>query len=243
MTAPLCAVVLAARGGAALGAALDAVAWATQRAVLDPAGAVRPPELPAGVPLGRRLDELGRLGTAPWLLLLAEGEAPAPSFAEAVAGAAAAGPAALRPRLELDALHVRFAVPAAPVRVAPRPGTRIILDRGGMPGLAAPYPARRLDATIRLRGGDSVADAFEALQADGRVLSAMLAQLGDGVRRGGRLAMPAAALGRVLRARADRPAGLARWVAAVFAGYRVVLAQAQWWEWRHAQPAVVREVG
>ena len=151
----------------------------------------------------------------------------------------AAGPAALRPRLELDTLGVRFVLPAAPVRLAPRMGSRLSVDRSCVPALAAPHPTRSLDAAIRVHRGDTVADAFDLLQGEATLLSLLLAQPG----RRGLPASPLAALSRVLRARADRRAGLARWVAAVFAGYRVVLAQARCWEWRHAQPALVREVG
>jgi len=237
----VCVVVLAARGGAALATALDAVAWAGERAVLDPLGMVRALDLPPGVRLERRVDALALLGTMPWVLLLVEDEAASVSPA-AVAQAIATGPATFRPRFELETLGVRFAMPAASVRLAPRSGCRMVLDRGDEPGLAAPYPARSLEAVIRVPGGDTVAEAFDAVQARGRVVSGVLAQLAA-TEPGIGVLPPLAALARVLRARADRPAGLARWVAAVFAGYRVVLGRAQWWEWRHAQPAVVREVG
>jgi hypothetical protein len=243
MTVPICAVVLAARGGAALRAALDAVAWADERAVLDPAGIVGGADVAAGVHLGRRADELAALGTTPWLLLLAEHEEARPPFPAAAAAAVAAGPAALSPRLELETLGVRFVMPAAPIRLAPRAGCRVELDRGCGPALVAPHPRRRLEATIRARGGDTVADAFELLQAEALVVSRVLGQLGRAGCRHGLLTSPLAASSRVLRARAESPAGLARWVAAVIAGYRVVLAQAQCWEWRHAEPVVIREVG
>jgi len=242
MTVPLCAVVLAYRGGAPLATALDALAWAGERAILDPAGVVRTADVPVGVHLERRADDLSTLGTLPWLLLLAEHEEALPELPAAADAAMAAGPAALRPRLELDTLGVRFVLPAAPVRLAPRVECRLSVDRSCVPELAAPHPSRSLDAAIRVHGGDTVADAFDLLQGEGALLSLLLAQLGKPGRRG-LPASPLAALSRVLRARADRRAGLARWVAAVFAGYRVVLAQARCWEWQHAQPALVREVG
>jgi len=50
------------------------------------------------------------------------------------------------------------------------------------------------------------------------------------------------AAARLLVARAPARAGLARWGAVVFAGYRVVLAHTRAWERRQAQPVPLREV-
>ena len=218
------------------------VAWAGERAILDPAGVVRAADVPVGVHLERRADDLSTLGTLPWLLLLAEHEEATPELPAAADAAMAAGPAALRPRLELDTLGVRFVLPAAPVRLAPRVECRLSVDRSCVPELAAPHPSRSLDAAIRVHrrrhGRRRVRPASRA-----RELSFPCSWPSSAARPRGLPASPLAALSRVLRARADRRAGLARWVAAVFAGYRVVLAQARCWEWRHAQPALVREVG
>ena len=91
MTVPLCAVVLASRGGAPLATALDALAWAGERAILDLAGVVRTADVPVGVHLERRANDLSTLGTLPWLLLLAEHEEAMPEFPAAADAAMAAG--------------------------------------------------------------------------------------------------------------------------------------------------------
>ncbi len=236
---PVCAVVVATRGGRHVQTALDAVTWAAERVVVDPLGALRAGDLPDGVALGRDVTALGALAAAPWLLVQSEHEAWLPGAADAVARAIAGGAAAYRPVVELVTLGMRLRLRAAP-RLAPRAACRIVFDRGLDLGVAAPHPTRWFDATLEARGGDSVADAFAALEAE-EALSILLAQVGG--MPGGLVGGPLTALRRVLAGRAERPAGLARWVAAVFAAYRVVLAQARWWEWRHAQPAHVEEVG
>src|SRR3989442_904178 len=70
MTASLedvAAVVLASRGGARLASALDGVAWAGERIVLDPAGRPGAEPLPDGV---RWAGEPAEAARAAWLLLL-----------------------------------------------------------------------------------------------------------------------------------------------------------------------------
>ena len=71
---PVLAVVVVTRAGRALARALDSVAWAAERGVLDPAGEVGSETVPAGVRLARDATQVVGLGTAPWMLLLAEHE-------------------------------------------------------------------------------------------------------------------------------------------------------------------------
>src|SRR5207247_707162 len=87
MTASLedvAAVVLASRGAPRLAAALDGVAWAGERIVLDPAGRLGAEPLPEGV---RRANEPADAARAAWLLLVEEHEAVRPSLVAAIASA------------------------------------------------------------------------------------------------------------------------------------------------------------
>src|SRR5262245_53327912 len=95
-TLPVLAVVVATRGGKTLAAALDSVAWAAERAVLDPGGQVSGSALPAGVRLGRDVGAVASLGQAPWVLLLAEEETATPALRAAVGGMLPGGATAAR---------------------------------------------------------------------------------------------------------------------------------------------------
>ncbi len=239
--AAVLAVVVATRGGARLDAVLASLAWAGERAVLDVTGDVSPAQLPSGVRLGRDAAAVAALGTAPWLLLLGEDEeGPA---REAVAPLSIGAPAGYRPRLHLEVLGVTFVLGHAAIRLAPRQGCRLTLDRTLGLGLApADVPLRSLAAAVRRQAGGSVTAAVAALEPESRTLSALLAQLGAQPGAMTIALAPVAALARVLFARATSAAGLARWVAAMFSAYRVVLAHIRLWEWRHTRPAEVREV-
>jgi len=239
---PVLAVVVATRGGTHLEAALASVAWAAERAVLDPLAEVVVSNLPAGVRLGHDVAAVTTLGSAPWLLLLTEEEVATPALQDAAVAAAGGAPAAWRPVLELQTLGACFVPRRPPVRLAPREHSRVTFDHTLELGLLAPSPVRRLHGALSATRGASVAAAVDALEPESRTRAALLAQLGT---RPGAVALAAApllALGRVLLARASEPAGLARWIAAVFAAYRVVLSHARLWEWRQAQPAQIREV-
>src|SRR5437870_1453122 len=119
MTAPLesvAAVVLASRGGARLARALESVAWAGERIVLDPAGRLGAEPLPGGVRWG--CDPAA--AAAPWLLLVEEHETVQPPLAAAIAGAVEA-PAARAYRIaqEVIAFGTTLRLRRAPVRLAP----------------------------------------------------------------------------------------------------------------------------
>lgn len=239
---PVLAVVVATRGGTRLEGVLESVAWAAEHAVLDPVGDVVASALPPGVRLGRDVGAVATLGQAPWLLLLAEEEVSTPALRAAVAAVVSGVPAAWCPVLELQTLGIRFARRRAPVRLAPRVRSRVTLDRTLELALVAPVPVRRLPAALRATRGVSVSAALDTLASESRARAALLAQLGARPGAVAIVAAPLLALGRVLRMDAAAPAGLGRWVAGIFAAYRVVLTHARLWEWRHAQPAPVEEV-
>jgi hypothetical protein len=241
---PVLAVVVATRGGTRLESALASVAWARERAVLDPLGATTQAQLPPGVRVGHDAAALPELGSAAWILLTGEHEVASEALAIACATAVRGAPSARRVPVEVETLGIRFAPRVHPVRLAPREGSRLGLDRTLELELRSPSArGPQIEAVLRATGGESVAAAIDSLAPEGRALAALLGRLGQ---RPGALALgadPLAALVRMLRARASGSAGLARWVAAVFASYRVTLAHVMLWEWRRAQPAPVRVVG
>jgi hypothetical protein len=248
MTAALAvlAVVVATRGGTRLAAALASVAWAAERAVLDPLGDVAASELPPGVRLGHDVAAVAALGDAPWMLVLGEEEVATPALEAAVAAAVTAAvtgvPSAWCPVLELQTLGVCFARRRATARLAPRGDSQLTLDRTLELALVAPLPLRRLPAAVRAERGASISDAVDALLPESRARAALLAQLRRRPGAAELAAAPLLALARVLGAHASEPAGLGRWIAGVFAAYRVVLTHARLWEWRHAQPAPMEEI-
>src|SRR5262249_24593352 len=240
---PVLAVVVATRGGTRLEAALTSVEWASERAVLDPVGRVTPAQLPRGVRLGHDAGSLATLGSAAWLLLLGEHELATEAVAAACAAAVREGASARQIAVEVEMLGVSFVPRVRPVRLASREGSRLALDRTLELALRArSAPRRTLGAGLRATGGESVAAAVDTLEPEGRALAALLAQLGQHPRPLALAVDPLAAVLRTLRARPSGSAWLTRWVAAVLVGYRVTLAHAMLWEWRHAQPAAVRGV-
>jgi hypothetical protein len=241
-TLPILAIVVATRGGTRLSEALASVAWAAELAVLDPVGDVAASALPTGVRLASDVAGATDLGEAPWLLLLAEDEVAAPELRTAAAAAVAGVPTAWCPVIEIETLGIRFVRRRAPVRLAPRAGARVALDRTLELALVTSAPVRRLAAAVRAERGVSVSAAVDALAPESRARAALLAHLGVRPGVAAIAGAPLLALARVLRMHAVAPAGLARWVAAVLAGYRVVLSHARLWEWRATQPAPVEEV-
>src|SRR5262249_16914557 len=134
---PVLAVVVVTRAGRSLAQALDSVAWAAERAVLDPAGEVDSNALPAGVRLSRGATAVATLGTAPWLPLLAEHQGAGAGFAADVGRVAGQGTSgARRVSVELDTLGVRLVPRYAAVRLAPRETACVVVERGLELGLA-----------------------------------------------------------------------------------------------------------
>src|SRR6266566_3145018 len=133
--ADVAAVVLASRGGARLASALDGVAWAGERIVLDPAGRLGGEPLPDGV---RWAGEPAEAARAAWLLLVEEHEAVRPSLVAAIASALEApGARAYRIAQEVIAFGTTLRLRHAPVRLARRDGVRLRLRTGLTPELAA----------------------------------------------------------------------------------------------------------
>jgi hypothetical protein len=242
---PVLAVVVVTRAGGSLARALDSVAWAAERAVLDPAGEVAAQALPAGVRVAQDATQVSTLGAAPWVLLLAEHEVAAAGLEADVARAAGQGASGgRRVSVEVDTLGVRLVPRYAAVRLAPRETACVVVERGLELGLAGGLGGgQRLATGLCASRGASIDEAVSLLGTESGALSLLLARQGPalGMVGIGLSAMTAAA--RLLLARAPTRPGIARWLAAVFAGYHVVLANARAWEWRQAQPVVLREIG
>jgi len=241
---PVLAVVVITRAGRSLARALDSVAWAAERAVLDPAGEAGAETVPAGVRLARDTTQVGALGTAPWVLLLAEHEVAAAGLEEDIARIASQGASgACRVGVEVDTFGVRLVPRYAAVRLAPRDTARVVVERGLELGLAGgPGHGPHLATALCAFRGASIDEAVDVLGTESRALSALLARQdpAPGV-AGISLSATVAAL-RLLLARAPAHAGIVRWLAVVFAGYRVVLAHTRAWELREAQPVPLREI-
>src|SRR5579883_283004 len=224
----------AARAGARLDHALDSVAWAAERLVLDPAASVGG-ALPADVRRIARADAVGEHARAPWLLLLREDEVVPPALAAEIAGAVAGPPRAYRIAEELVGPQGRLRPRGATVRLAPRAGARVVLGAGLALGLASDVPGGRLRAPIARTLGD-LAAAVEQLDAASTALAHLLAAA-EVPARGRRLLAAAARTGaRVLGGRAGGRLGWGRWILAVLAAYELVAAYAKLWELERCRP-------
>ena len=230
--ASVTAVVLAAMGGTRLERSLASVEWARERIVFDPAARVDG-RVPSGVRYVARAALVPELGSAEWLLLLLEGETASPRLADALGRAAADATAtrAFAVPVEVRALGTHW-IPRPPVRVAPRAAAALVV-RDGRPELAARgLPLPLAGAGIVVEAPSSLERAVQALDAESAALAAWVRTAG--VRIGVRhlLLPPLASAGRVLLARGHSTRPWARWVAAVFAGYRALLVPAKVWELR-----------
>ena len=227
------ALVLAAMGGARLERSLASVAWARERVVLDPSARVDGRELPAGVRYVARPAPLIDLGSADWLLLVLEGEVASPRLADAVAGigAEASGARAFAVPVEMHAIGTRW-TPRPAVRLVARAAATLVV-RDGRPELAADGAALPLaDASIVVEAPPSLEAAVQALDAESAAVAAWLHWGGFRVKVRHLLLPPLVTVARVLLARGGSTRPWARWVAAVFAGYRTLLVPAKVWELR-----------
>lgn len=242
---PVLAVVVVTRAGRSLSLALDSVAWAAERAVLDPAGEVGTGDLPAGVRLARDATQVATLGTAPWVLLLAEHEVAAAGLEADVAGVAGQGASGTRRvSVEVDTLGVRLVPRYAAIRLAPRDTACVVVERGLELSLAGGHgPGQRLAAGLCASRGASIDEAVSLLGTESSALSVLLARQGPALGVVGISLSAMTAAARLLLARAPTRPGIARWLAVVFAGYRVILANARAWERRQAHPVALREIG
>jgi hypothetical protein len=250
MTSPVAAIVLASRGGARLARALDAVAWARERLVLDPAGRVRHATLPDGVAVAS--DAIAS-ATAPWVLVVEERETVSAALAEEIAAAVAAPDvAAYRVPQETRGFDVTLRLRGAPVRLARRAGARLEVRDGlglalrpaaGTPSRAARGAAGsigRLAGALVVDASGSLAGAVEDLDADAAAFAALL-RAGDVRPRLRHLACaPLGPAGRTLVARGAWRRPAARWTLAVLDGYRVATAYAKLWELRRGEAAATR---
>jgi len=221
-------VIVPARGGSDLDAALAAVEWADVRAVLAVTHAP-PPALREMTTFVRPADVAG-LGAA-WALVLFEHERILPDAVDDLRAAIADAPAdcvfTLPVMTSLLDIDLRLRRPIA--RLAPR-GTPLALGGGLSLAFASRGPTRALDVTIFRARGATLDRAVELMGAEAGTLAGLVDRLGAPrgvVRQSVRAAL------RVLTARAVRPPlGIGRWIVAVFEGYRVVVAYARLWERR-----------
>jgi hypothetical protein len=220
-------------GGARLERSLASVAWARERVVLDPTARLDGRELPAGVGYVAGPVPLLDLAAADWLLLVLEGEVVLPQLADALAGldADAAGPRAFAVPVEMHAIGTQWR-PRPAVRLAARAAATLVV-RDGRPELAAEgAPLPLADASIVVEAPPSLEAAVQALDAESAAVAACLHRGGPGVKVRHLLLPPLATVARVLLARGGSTRPWARWVAAVFAGYRTLLVPAKMWELR-----------
>jgi hypothetical protein len=233
------AVVLAAMGGARLERSLASVAWVPERVVLDLTARVDGRELPAGVRYVAGPAPLIDLASADWLLLLLEGEMASPRLAEALVGlhADVSDASAFTVRVEMHAIGTRWTARPA-VRLAARAAATLVV-RDGRPELAAEgVPLPLAEASIVVEAPPSLEAAVQALDAESAAVAAWLHRGGLRVKVRHLLLPPLATVARVLVAHGGSTRPWARWVAAVFAGYRTLLVPAKVWELR--QLAAVR---
>lgn len=230
------AVVLASRGGARLERALDSVAWAAERIVLDPGGRVDLRRLPDDV---RRGGDFSEVASAPWLLLLEEHETVSPPLAAAIA-AALERPLASAYRIPqvVTAFGVTLCPRRAPVRLASRSEARLALRSGlslelALDGAAAP----RLSGRLLTDGAPTLAAAVEELDAEATTLAALLHARRVRPRFRHLVVPPLIAGARALLARGATGGFWGRWTLAVLGGYRVLVAYAKLWEMRRDEAA------
>jgi hypothetical protein len=226
--------VVASRGGGRLARALASVAWASERAVLDPGGLLVHP-VPDGVAWHGGSAEPAALVRTPWVLLLAEDETLPAELVRAIGAALTdpAGACGYRIDQEVIGFGSRFRLRGAPVRLARREDARLVLGAGlGLGFAVRDGRVARLEPPVLVHGGERLADAVVDLDADAATLAALLAA--RDVRPGRRhlIVAPLVAGGRVLAARRVLAAAWGRWFLAILAGYRTVVAYAKLWERR-----------
>jgi hypothetical protein len=236
-TPTLGVVIVSARGGSDLDAALAAATWADVRAVLPTSPA--PPASVRDVRMLADLADVVRID-ATWALVLFEHERIAPDAVDGLRAALAEAPAGVAFALPVVSslldMDVRLRRPL--VRLAPRATPLAV---GG--GLSLAFETRGLavreiDVTIFRARGSTVDRAVELMGAEAGALAALVERLGP---RRGVVRQSARAALRGFTARAARPPlGLGRWIVAVFEGYRVVVAYAKLWERRRDRVAVNR---
>jgi len=234
------AVVLASGGGARLASALASVAWAGERIVLDPAARLTREPLPRGVRLHAGAAEPSELTTAPWVLLLGDGEIASADVPAAIATAVAEPGArpAYRIPVAVQGFGATLRPPRAPIRLARRSEARLRIGPGLAVDLGPPAGhAGQLRSALIVRTTERLSEAVEHLDAQATTLAALLAERRRRPRLWHLVLGPLAAGGHTLVARPVRQRGSARWFLAVLAGYRAAVAYAKLWERRRAESA------
>jgi hypothetical protein len=232
-TPTLGVVVVPARGGSDLDAALAAAEWADVRAVLAVSPA--PPPTVRDVTTLAGPGELGRLDAA-WVIVLFEHERILPDAVDDLRAAIADAPGdavfALPVMTSLLDMDLRLRRPIA--RLAPS-GTPLALGSGLTLAFAPRGAPRELDVTIFRARGATLDRAIALMGAEAGAMAGLVDRL-NGPRGVIRQSVRAAL--RAMTARAARPPlGLGRWIVAVFEGYRVVVAYARLWERRRDRVA------
>jgi hypothetical protein len=221
----LTALVVASRGGPTLAATLASLDWVPQRCITDPAHVLDSTGFPPGV------AAWDGAVTSEWVMLLAEGETVTPAFATAFETLPRGEAAAYRVAMECHVFGGAIRLRGRPVRVARGPRVQVRMALGGEIGFAVTGAVGTLaEASITRAVGALPLEAVEALNADATALASLAAA--QGVRPRMRRLAGSALVGsaRVLFGRGRSAVGWGRWIAAVLAGYRGLLAEAKLWE-------------
>lgn len=219
------ALVVAHRGGAALEQTLASVEWAQPRWLLDPAGALSPEAWPADV------ERWAGSAAGGWVLLLSEGERAGDGLRTILEAAPADGPEARSVSMEHHAFGGVIRARRGAVRLCRGPRCAVRAALGGRLAFAADGPAPPLPGAVIVDPLPPLpAEAVDALNAEARTLAALAAAHGQRPRLVRLLAGGAAGAGALLFGKGSGRLGWGRWIAAVLAGYRALLAEAKLWE-------------
>jgi hypothetical protein len=218
------ALVVVHRGGATLERTLASVAWASRRYLLDPASVLAPGDWPAGVERWPASD-----GTS-WVLLLSEGETAGEPLRDVLERTADDETVARRVVIECHAF-------GGVIRARPR----VRLCRGVRCAVHASLGGS-VEFAVRehppvLAGGAIVhalpplpAEAVDALNAEARTLAALAAANGRRPRFVRLVTSGLVGAAGLLFGKSAGRLGWGRWIVAVLAGYRALLAEAKLWE-------------
>jgi hypothetical protein len=192
---------------------------------VDPAGVLPPSGWPPGV------ERWGAHDLSGWVLLLAEGEVVSPTFAAAVETARQGKAEAYRVAVECHAFGGVIRLRGRPVRLGRNKRYAIRVSLGGEFGFAVGGEAPVLaEAVVARHLPPLPGEAVDALNAEATALAALAAADGVRPRLGRLLSSGLAGTARVLFGKGRGRLGWGRWITAVLAGYRGLLAEAKLWE-------------
>jgi len=221
---PVVALVVAHRGGVELERTLASVDWMAERYVVDPTEALPSAAWPA------RAGRWRVPGCDGWVLLLAEGECLVDGFAAALETIERSDAEAWRLAVECRAFDGVIRLRSRPVRLRRRPPYEIRVALGGELAFAGEARAPVLAAAVARHLRQLPGEAIDALNCEAGVLAALAAAGGVRPRAVRLLASGATGAARVLFGAGRGRLGWGRWIAAVLAGYRALLAEAKLWE-------------